>query len=799
MRFVAPPVQSCLIKNFPLKLLSISIFLTLGQTSFAYDFSIPETPTLPTNLPDKVLNVDSSTTPNAPSGNPISGSGDWYGPTDNTITNNDVHIAIQADNRVIGGWSTEDSETVYFNRAVLKKDSRVLGIYGGYSLSGNTENNIVEVFGVTSTNGGPEVYGGYSNNKGDAIKNIVFIHSGATVYGNIGGGKAEKAGRAEGNIVVIEQNAEVTGSVNGGIGEFGAFDNSVFVLGTVKGTGYWLYGGQAGNNSTSNGNTVYIGSSGVVEGHVFAAYAPRGTASDNILIIDNAHIGGNAGAVNAAILTSWTTADYTQGTGNELHMLGNTIVEGGAGAHFDGAQLNGGRGYNSLVHINGTVTVGSLSSFDQLIFELTNDNVQTAALTITNEHDVIYGADPILDLTSVSTVINGDALNDSTSGAKLIQLTENESLKLLVDDKTTFSDETNVFVDQTWLVSDAIAADGGIQIDEVNIDPEGNIVTSLDGVETILGKKEEKIVKPTVESRTLSESFLGTIAFVNQGAEFIADEGIRAMAVAASSNGVSAFGAIHGGTSKYETGSHVDVDGVTLATGATTKVGNLMLAGFIEAGWASSESHVPRADGDGDHDYYGIGLASRYSFNSPFYVDGSLRFGKTSTEFNGTYAKDAATYDADGLYGSMHIGAGYVFNLMDQLDLDVYGRYVFTYLEGDKVDLGGNNGSLDMENTKTHAFRVGARLNGDINENAAWRFGLAYEHVADGDAKSDLLASGLRVPLDVPTLEGDTGVVEAGFTMKPNTSSPWSADFGVKGYVGDREGVTGNMLIRYAF
>ena len=180
MRFVAPPVQSCLIKNFPLKLLSISIFLTLGQTSFAYDFSIPETPTLPTNLPDKVLNVDSSTTPNAPSGNPISGSGDWYGPTDNTITNNDVQVAIHANNRVIGGWSTDDSETVYFNRVVLKKDSRVLGIYGGYSLSGNTENNIVEVFGVTSTNGGPEVYGGYSNNKGDAIDygaGLEFLHT----------------------------------------------------------------------------------------------------------------------------------------------------------------------------------------------------------------------------------------------------------------------------------------------------------------------------------------------------------------------------------------------------------------------------------------------------------------------------------------------------------------------------------------------------------------------------------------------------------------------------------------------
>lgn len=80
-----------------------------------------------------------------------------------------------------------------------------------------------------------------------------------------------------------------------------------------------------------------------------------------------------------------------------------------------------------------------------------------------------------------------------------------------------------------------------------------------------------------------------------------------------------------------------------------------------------------------------------------------------------------------------------------------------------------------------------------------WRFGVAYEHVSDGDAKSDLLASGLRVPLDVPTLEGNTDIVEAGFTIRPNASSPWSANFGPKGYVGDREGVTGNALIKYAF
>ena len=666
-------------------------------------------------------------------------------------------------------------------------------IFGGYSLSGNTEKNIVEVFGSTPTQDQPEIYGGYSEDKGDSLYNMTFIRNGGSIKGGVTGGRA-KEGRAEGNVVVLEQNTEVTGTITGGHGKNEASGNTIFILGTVKGIGYWHYGGQADTNGTSNGNSVYIGSGGFVEGHAFAAYAPQGTASDNILIIVDATVQGNAGAVNA-----YAGGIYTQGAGNELHLLGNAVVKGGAGAHFDGWQENATRGQSALVHINGTVKVGSLSGFDHLVIELSDDNVQTAALTITNEHKVIYGAEPILDLTNVSTTINGEALSNPKTGAKLIQLTENESLKLLVDSKTTFIDETNVFVDQTWLVSDTIVENGGIQVDEVYIDSNGNIVTSLNDIETVLGKQEERVVKPTLESRTLSESFLGTIAFINQGAEFIADDGIRAMAESASSDSISSFGAIHGGSSKYKTGSHVDVDGVTLATGAATKMGNLMLAGFIEAGWVTSESHVTNADGDGNHDYYGVGLATQYNFNNSFYVDGSLRLGKTSTEFDGHYAKDAAKYDADSLYSSVHLGAGRIFNLIEHLDLDVYGRYIFTYLEGDKVNLGGNNGSLDMKNTKTHAFRVGARLLGDITENSSWRLGLAYERVSDGDAKSDLLASDLRVALDVPTLEGNTGIVEAGFTMQPDASSPWSFNFGLKGYVGDREGVTGNANVVYSF
>ena len=71
--------------------------------------------------------------------------------------------------------------------------------------------------------------------------------------------------------------------------------------------------------------------------------------------------------------------------------------------------------------------------------------------------------------------------------------------------------------------------------------------------------------------------------------------------------------------------------------------------------------------------------------------------------------------------------------------------------------------------------------------------------VADGDAESDVIASGTRASLDVPTLEGTPGIMEVGITVRPKETSPWAVDFGLKGYVGDRQGVSGNASVVYSF
>lgn len=466
-------------------------------------------------------------------------------------------------------------------------------------------------------------------------------------------------------------------------------------------------------------------------------------------------------------------------------VLHNSTVEGNLEVSYLYSSVDPTSVGEGTIEASGRNTVGgSVRYFERLVLTVGTDN-ETVDDKHANAVLTMTGTGAVLDLQGRELVLTGE---DSTLFSDSYDLITGASVAL---DNTTTLVKEGTFTDALWSFEELAE----------NADP------YADGLQIVRGdlmSGGELISKGTLSanenSKTLAESFLGSIAFLNQGAEFIADEGMRAIVNAARSGKTATFGAVHGGSSRYETGSSVDVDGVTLATGVATKFGNLTTAGFIEAGWASSESHVNGTEADGDHDYYGIGAAVRYEFQNPFYLDGSVRLGMASTEFDGRYGDASARYDADSFYGTMHVGAGYLMSITEALKLDLYGRYVLSYLDGDDAGLHTVNGeTFSMDSTVTHAFRLGARLNGNFCDNAAWRFGLAYEHVADGDAESDVLAEGTRAALDVPTLEGDTGIMELGVTMTPSATSPWSFDVGLKGYVGDRRGVSGSALATYAF
>ncbi|MDO4937774.1 MAG: autotransporter outer membrane beta-barrel domain-containing protein, partial [Sutterellaceae bacterium] len=486
--------------------------------------------------------------------------------------------------------------------------------------------------------------------------------------------------------------------------------------------------------------------------------------TDTVINLDGATVQGNI-----SIIMNGSSKNY--GTGNEIRVTDSTIT-GSIRPHSSSKALG-------KMTFEGVNTVGRLEYVGELVLNVSEVNEQSAVLTLTWSN--------ALDLTNATVVISGD---DTVAEDGSYQLIDNKGGATISVGSNTVIEKKGVFVDNLWEV-EIEAGQSASLIDGLQI-----VNGDLASGDLVIAIGQEKL---NDNSKTLAESFLGSIAFVNQGAEFIADEGLRSMNASARADGFAAFGAIHGGSSRYETGSHIDVDGVSLATGVASRFGNLMVAGFVEAGWATSESHVDGTKGDGDHDYYGFGAALRYSFDAPFYVEGAARLGWASTEFDGRYANAAATYDADSFYGSVHVGAGYVWQINERLAVDLYGRYTFSYLEGDKVKMGGVDGiDFDMDDVTTHAFRIGTRLTGQINESADWRVGVAYEHVADGDAESSVIEK-TRLALETPTLEGDTGIFEVGVRMTPSQASPWAFDVGLKGYVGDRKGVSGSALVTYAF
>ena len=500
------------------------------------------------------------------------------------------------------------------------------------------------------------------------------------------------------------------------------------------------------------------------------------TVENSVITLDGADVTGIVStesfepSVNAALMR---LAEADTGAGDaEANKTQRTINL--INSKMGTLQISAKQDTETSLYLVGSNTVGEITGgkASEIVFDGTGTPAGEAILTLTKE-----GAS--FDMSGDKDIV----ARNVASGTRL------------VDGKYKTAAETTVTLENAF--GDVVYDLGKDAIDSTDLllTDAGIVIGTGDKAQTIGASS----VKVSESSKTLAEAQLGSVALVTQGAEFVADEGMRSIRAAAKEGSFTAFGAMAGGYNRYETGSHVDVEGFSLAVGTAGRINNLTLAGFVEAGWASSESHVASTEADADHDYYGVGAAMRYDFQSPFYLDGAVRLGQISTEFDGSYGTGTAKYDADGLYATAHIGAGYVFDLTPDVKLDAYGRYLLSYVEGDDVTLESDaKERFSMDDTTTHAVRLGARLEGAF-QTFDWYAGLAYEHVFDGKAKGELKFAGATAALDAPSLKDDSAIVDLGFTMKPEANGPWTIGVGLKGYAGDRRGGTGSVNVLYTF
>ena len=553
---------------------------------------------------------------------------------------------------------------------------------------------------------------------------------------------------ASGNRVEVS-GIDLTGSITGALvenrnssGSVNAEGNVVVISSsTIKGdvTGANLQG----SHINAGGNTVILTEGTVVDGDVMAV------------------VGANAGSMR------FLGSDYSSVYSNNRVVMNNATVTGavsGVSSNSGSLPVDMQTAGNTLV-LAGHNEAGTIAGFETLDLTLFEQNKTQSVLTLTDGKSTLSYA---------TIVIRGADVLDQ---GKLIEATQNASLSV-----------TNATVELRGTFIKKVAQN----VDFTVTEGEGNGLTTDSDV--LASAK----VQATESASSLSESLLGTAAFVRQGAEFVAEDGLATMEFAArSKQGLNAFAVMQGSSMHYDALSGVDVSGFTPLAGAAVQQGNLTFASFVESGWGNSEGDI--AKNSTDLSYFGVGLAARYRFESGFYGEGAVRLGRASSDFAANFAEDGdcARYESDVFYATMNMAAGYELPLNDFVTADMYARYTFSFLDNDSVDLNDAAQSrAELDSVVAHALRIGARVKGGFTDAVNWKAGIAYEHMFDGAASGTVDG----VSITEAEMDGGSVIGELGVSVKPGSeTSPWTLQFALKGYLGEREGVSGNGMLVYSF
>ena len=520
----------------------------------------------------------------------------------------------------------------------------------------------------------------------------------------------------------------------------------------------YVYGG-LNNNMNEGSKTVAHNNTVTLKNGSSAMYVFGGAgefANGNTINIQDSTV---TAAIFAGTGTSGEDNNTVSISGKSV--LNNAVIFGGM-FHKTGNTLQ--------MHTSG-VTAGDIANFENLHFYLPNN---------------IANGDTVLTLDGQAfgtpTDITGANIGVAVTGGKAA-LQPGDRITLINAELGLTADAKPVNNTSGMKGIQGVSLRYGF---DLSTDP-NNLYATVNKVET------------NPQTKSLSEGRLGGLAFVNQGADLLSNAGI-AYALEAAQTEKHLFSVISGGNSRYKSGSHVDVKGVNLLAGASTKLpnssGNLLLTGFFEAGWGNYDSFNSFADGDvkgnGDNRYYGAGILARQDFSNKFYTEGSIRAGKLENEFNATVSGKATHYKINKAYYGAHLGAGYLMPLGTG-ELDMYGKYLWTRQNGGKHTIAGDVFTFDDINSQRS--KLGARYSHPLNESTTLKLGAAWEYEFDGKAN----ASVHGLPIAAPSLKGHTGVAEAAIKITPVKNKDLSFELGVQGHAGKRQGVTGHVAVKYVF
>ena len=668
---------------------------------------------------------------------------------------------------------------------VTISDSTVNSVYGSRSTSGSANDNIITISGSTVNS---SVYGGYSSGSTDGNK--VYI-SNSTVRSNVYGGRS-----------------------GSGIAD----ENEVYISGGM--VVHKVYGGYS-NSGSAGENEVYI-SDGTLEDDVYGGYSGSGIADENEVYI-------SGGTVNASVYGG----NATNANGNSVTISGGTVGSSNKTVNvYGGYSYKGDTANNNSVNISG----GTVGSSDKTVivyggFSNNGDTANDNSVNISGNADItnasLYGSNKT-DATgntltidgwsgSTQSVQNFNTINFSNinwvNGGTVLNITNNGEDGALANTNINLKNlnfaggtQLNTGDSMTFVNGENL----GIKSDNVSVTDEftaGVATVGTGAVEVADGSNSVKYtlteVKQNSQVNLVAENRAVAAAFVNQGTDLISDS--LDVLSRDSSYGVKTFAAVHGNKSKYDVNSDIKINGWSTIVGVGNAAefadgDNFSWGVFYENGSGNYRTYNSFNNeffrGDGSLVYNGGGIAARYENNNGVYTEGSLRAGMLKSDMDNAL-RDASGnnygYESESAYYGAHIGVGKIIGLSESSDLDVYGKFFHTYVEGDSFNVAGDKFEFDSINSDR--LRIGARVTTNKENKFSTYYGLAYEYEFNGDA--DMKAQGINAPTQ--SLQGSSYMAELGLNYQPTPDSPWSFDLNLRGYTGERQGGSFNVQATYTF
>ena len=760
---------------------------------------------------------------------------------------NNNRVEIKGSSSVIEGINIAgayvDSDGEYHNRNLIRDNSVVIdnvtikkngsntgNIYGAYSSDINNKlsnNSVIINSGIIETNDKSSAYGQgifgacadgkaiiYDENdredkdkdyNGDGIKNDYIGSSVEYNSVTINGGKitgaiyGAYAWAASDKDTLINNKVVITGGEI--IGDVYAIE-SRNIEGFIKNNGIEISGNTA-NLSQANLHGVRTTGSKNIEGQYLLADNYQGS----IKSIDNFDI---LNISNSDIQTGYINLETTKQNFN--------TSDGNIKLQYSSLSANKIENTNKVDIINSDLKVDNLKNFEQI--NLNNSNKNTVDLGDIEGNVIDYGV-----IKFATSTITTDSKFTADSIKNLKEL--NVDMTAIAWEKDTAVVDVSGSADLTGTAiraSGTLAAAAGTEVqngDRMSFIKAGELkgvsAANVDVDKLQIGFATEAKVEmqdggnsidfvitgaqqANEQAGIIGESRTAAIAFVNQGSDILNN------AFGLMDDGkydIKTFAAAHGNYSKYETGSHIRVNGWSMIAGVGNsdklEDGTFSWGVFFENGSGNYRTYNDyngyNLRGFGSAVYNGGGALARYRSNAGNYAEIGLRAGMLKNSLGNAVADGYGVqggYDEETSYYGAHLGVGHIFAVDENSNVDVYGKYFYNHHESEDLNILGDE--VRFDSADSNRLRLGLRYNQNDGNAFSHYYGLAWDYEFSGDA--NVTAAGFDT--GNPSLKGSTAVIEAGIHYAPD-NSPWSIDLGLQGYGGQRDGFSGTMQLNYLF